>query len=101
MGKIMTIAFLLLHLMISNGAKNILMPHREMFSFQTPIQLSKKTNMEICLMPIIPKLHDLALLINCNHTIVSRGTFSLWVAHLAGGEYYTEYGAIVPPHLRG
>ena len=22
--------------------------------------------------------YDLALLINCNHTIVSRGTFSLW-----------------------
>ena len=72
--------------------------------------------------------YDLALLSNCNHTIVSRGTYSLWgkyfwfknflnckyfiftyfflffiflVAMLAGGEYYTEYGAIVPPHLQG
>ena len=45
--------------------------------------------------------YDLALLSNCNHTIVSRGTFSLWVAMLAGGEYYTEYGSIVPPHLQG
>ena len=44
---------------------------------------------------------DLALLVNCNHTIISRGTFSMWAAMLAGGEYYTEYGAIVPTYLQG
>ena len=27
--------------------------------------------------------------------------FIFLVAMLAGGEYYTEYGAIVPPHLQG
>ena len=42
---------------------------------------------------------DLAMLSQCNHTIITRGTFSMWAALLAGGEYYTEYGTIVPPHL--
>jgi hypothetical protein len=45
-------------------------------------------------------VYDLALLTSCNHTIISRGTYSMWVALLAGGEYYTEYGSIVPPHLQ-
>ena len=40
--------------------------------------------------------YDLALLANCNHTIITRGTFTMWAALLSGGEYYTEYGAIVP-----
>jgi hypothetical protein len=39
-------------------------------------------------------VYDLALLTSCNHTIISRGTYSMWVALLAGGEYYTEYGSI-------
>ena len=95
---------------------------------QTPIQLSKKDEDGNLFDADYSKAaYDLALLSNCNHTIVSRGTYSLWgkyfwfknflnckyfiftylllfiflVAMLAGGEYYTEYGAIVPPHLQG
>ena len=44
--------------------------------------------------------YDFALLTSCNHTIISRGTFSMWIALLTPGEYMTEYGAIVPPHLQ-
>ena len=40
--------------------------------------------------------YDLALLARSNHTIVSRGSFSMWAALLCGGEYYMEYGPIVP-----
>ncbi|XP_040575623.1 galactoside 2-alpha-L-fucosyltransferase Sec1 [Lepeophtheirus salmonis] len=40
------------------------------------------------------QVYDLALLIKCNKTIVTRGTYSLWVSILVGGEYYTEYGPI-------
>ena len=43
--------------------------------------------------------YDLALLARSNHTIVSRGSFSMWAALLAGGEYYAEYGPIVPGRL--
>ena len=43
--------------------------------------------------------YDLALLINCNHTIITRGTYTMWIAMLAGGEYYSEYGPIMPPDL--
>ena len=32
--------------------------------------------------------HDLLLLIKCNYTIISRGTFSLWAAFLNGGGFY-------------
>ena len=39
---------------------------------------------------------DFALLCHCNHTIITRGAFSLWVAQWTGGEYYTEYGSLVP-----
>lgn len=39
---------------------------------------------------------DLALLANCNHTITTHGTFGHWAAFLAGGDIYTEYGAIIP-----
>ena len=39
---------------------------------------------------------DLAVLAACNHTITTHGTFGHWAAYLAGGEVYTEYGAIVP-----
>lgn len=39
---------------------------------------------------------DFAVLSNCNHTITTHGTFGHWAAYLAGGEIYTEYGAIVP-----
>ncbi len=46
-------------------------------------------------------VYDLALLAACNHTVISRGTYSMWAAMMAGGEYYTEYGTIVPPHLQG
>ena len=41
--------------------------------------------------------YDFALLVNCNHTIVTRGTYTMWIAMLAGGEYYTEYGPIMGP----
>ena len=43
--------------------------------------------------------YDLALMVNSNHTIITRGTYTMWCAMLAGGEYYTEYGAIMPPDL--
>ena len=43
--------------------------------------------------------YDLALLISCNHTIITRGTYTMWIAMLAGGEYYSEYGPIMPPDL--
>lgn len=33
---------------------------------------------------------DFALLASCNHTIGSRGTFSIWVARFAGGQVITE-----------
>jgi hypothetical protein len=36
---------------------------------------------------------------SCNHTIVTRGSFSMWVGYLAGGEYYTEFGAFLPPEM--
>ena len=44
--------------------------------------------------------YDLALLAACNHTVISRGSFSMWVALFSGGEYYAEYGAIVPPDIQ-
>ena len=43
--------------------------------------------------------YDLALMVNCNHTIITRGTYTMWAAMLAGGEYYSEYGVIMPPDL--
>ena len=43
---------------------------------------------------------DLALLASCNHTVVTWGTFSMWVATLSGGEYYTQYGVIVPKEIQ-
>lgn len=33
---------------------------------------------------------DFALLASCNHTIGSRGTFSIWTARFAGGHVITE-----------
>jgi Glycosyl transferase family 11 len=36
---------------------------------------------------------------SCNHTIITRGTFTMWAAVLAGGEYYTEYGTIIPQEM--
>ena len=39
---------------------------------------------------------DLALLAACNHMIVSHGSFGQWASYFAGGEIYTEYGAISP-----
>lgn len=36
--------------------------------------------------------HDLALLANCNHTIISSGVYGLWGSFLAGGDTHTEYG---------
>ena len=44
-------------------------------------------------------VYDFSLLVNCNHTIITRGTYAMWIALLAGGEYYSEYGPIVPPNL--
>jgi len=42
---------------------------------------------------------DFTTMVQSNHTIISRGTFSSWSAVLNGGEYYGEYGAIVPDDL--
>ncbi|TRY79224.1 hypothetical protein TCAL_07359 [Tigriopus californicus] len=44
---------------------------------------------------------DLAILRYSNHTIITRGTYSMWGSMLCNGEYYTEYGSIVPTHLQG
>jgi hypothetical protein len=38
----------------------------------------------------------MAVMASCDHTIISRGSFSTWCAILSGGEYYAEYGVIVP-----
>ena len=40
--------------------------------------------------------YDLAVCARCNHTIITNGMFSKWAAVLSGGEYYTEYGPMVP-----
>ena len=37
-----------------------------------------------------------ALLATCNHTILTHGTFGHWASYLNGGEFYSEYGSIVP-----
>ncbi len=42
---------------------------------------------------------DFTLLCHCNHSIISRGSFSNWIADWTGGEYYTEYGSIVPNEI--
>lgn len=42
---------------------------------------------------------DLAIMANANHTIITRGTYSMWGAILSGGEYHTEHGLMVPDHL--
>lgn len=39
---------------------------------------------------------DFAILISCNHTVTTHGSFGTWASILAGGEIYTEYGAIIP-----
>ena len=43
---------------------------------------------------------DLSVLAHSNHTVMSRGTFSMWGAILCGGEQYSEYGTIVPTSLQ-
>ena len=40
--------------------------------------------------------HDLAIFARCNHTIITNGMMSRWASVLSGGEYYTEYGPVVP-----
>ena len=39
---------------------------------------------------------DFAFLTASNHTIISHGTFGQWAGYLAGGEMYTEHGALPP-----
>ena len=34
---------------------------------------------------------DFALLASCNHTIGSRGTFTIWASRYAGGQVVTEF----------
>ena len=40
--------------------------------------------------------YDMAVMASSDHTIITRGSFSSWCSILCGGEYYTEYGLIVP-----
>jgi hypothetical protein len=42
----------------------------------------------------------LAVLASCNHTIITWGSFSMWAALLSGGEYYSQYGPIVPLQIQ-
>ena len=44
--------------------------------------------------------YDLALLGSCNHTVITWGSFSMWAALFSGGEYYTQYGVIVPKQIQ-
>ena len=39
---------------------------------------------------------SLSLSLSFSSFLVSRGAFSYWVSLWTGGEYYTEYGSIVP-----
>ncbi len=39
---------------------------------------------------------DFFNLSHCNHTITTHDSFGHWASNFAGGEVYTEYGAIVP-----
>ena len=34
---------------------------------------------------------DFALLASCNHTIASRGTYTIWASRFAGGDVFTEF----------
>ncbi|KAM4703057.1 uncharacterized protein WCC33_011631 [Rhinophrynus dorsalis] len=45
---------------------------------------------------------DFALLVHCNHTIMTIGTFGYWAAYLAGGEtiYLTNFTLPDSPYLR-
>lgn len=61
--------------------------------------------------------HDLAILANCNHTVMTYGTFGFWGAYLAGGEvlYFDRFlkpnttfsleeflfEKMYPPHWKG
>ena len=42
---------------------------------------------------------DLAIMAAANKTIITRGTYSMFGSILSGGEYYTEYGLMVPNHV--
>jgi hypothetical protein len=39
---------------------------------------------------------DLSVLVACNHSVTTDGSFGFWASALAGGEIFTEYGLIVP-----
>ena len=51
--------------------------------------------------------HDLAVMSLCNHTIVSKGTFSFWMGFLSGGnvvrpDHFGDYrkpGVVYDKHL--
>ena len=82
------IAFLFISDDMEWGRKNIKDKHNDLFFVgvgETDIDMDIGT--------------DLALMANANHTIISRGTYSMWGAVLSGGEYHTEYGLMVPDHL--
>ena len=49
---------------------------------------------------VSPVTYDFVLITNCNHTVVSRGTYSMWMGLLSPGEIYTEYGAVIPDHMQ-
>ena len=60
--------------------------------YSEPLEDENKTNMskERELTPTSSSL-DFALLASCNHTIGSRGTFSIWVSRFSGGQVITEH----------
>ena len=45
-------------------------------------------------------VYDFVLVTSCNHTVISRGTYSMWIGLLSSGEIYTEYGAVIPPSMQ-
>ena len=44
--------------------------------------------------------YDFILMASCNHTVISRGTYSMWIGLLSPGEIYTEYGAVIPSSIQ-
>merc|ERR1719278_533280 len=100
--KNMKIVFLWWHLMISNGPKKHLKQENNQiyFSEQNPT-FSLMTDQSPIYKPVMDDdiskaVYDFVLITSCNHTVISRGTYSMWMGLLSPGEIYTEYGAVIP-----